>query len=419
MSHPNAHGHDDWSKKLNDLHGFVSSKSDILRRSLEPGKLLAITDFIERVPVLMKGIEDLEAHQAKQQTRLDSRQKLLNKYKTYKDKQVTDATTKSQRLRRENEFLRRSMRESAVEADIAKMNLAAAKNRLSLLDSAWEDNMGLIGKNNDLQEMVDACTASHSDIDVVRQEVINLQRQTDLLRPAKIEEEYAKRLSNTMISEIDRLKDRVKAADARAAVLEEERSQSQEVRTKLENELEDVQHLVQETEFEVENLTDQLARCKCAELRARQASPEIPPDRRLTSSPVPMNIGVTRKTPTTTAPPPFAIPLQQLSTLIPDMLPKEFIESLRSRLVVWQASPMRNWDKPQPSNYQIRTCIEVRLEKRKSDWVHGTEYACGKCEKGKRLCVVMNSKDVLWVLPRKEGAKEGKSLSDLSYWMND
>lgn len=40
---------------------------------------------------------------------------------------------------------------------------------------------------------------------------------------------------------------------------------------------------------------------------------------------------------------------------------------------------------------KVRNCIEARVDKRKSQWDDGIEYACASSEQRMRLCMVVDS----------------------------
>lgn len=98
-----------------------------------------------------------------------------------------------------------------------------------------------------------------------------------------------------------------------------------------------------------------------------------------------------------------------------DVLPHEVLQALRRRFGDWNSRPRFNWDTVQ-SLVWGRSCIEARLDKRKSSWDDGPLYACALCERKRRLCMVVESAERVLLLPRKVAEDEGVGPTDPYHW---
>ena len=112
--------HDNWREKFNDLHAFLSSKSEAMMRSVEPGDREALKMFMEQLPDFVKGIGHLEDKLVQQQGRLELQQKGYNDWKKYKDNQVASATTSGDKVGRQKEKLRNRVKELETETEQQK-----------------------------------------------------------------------------------------------------------------------------------------------------------------------------------------------------------------------------------------------------------------------------------------------------------
>lgn len=465
---------DGWGKQVNNLHEFLQSKSQEMRRSVEPGSQDALADFMNQVPELMQSIRDLErlqhtklhainqeraswkAKKESKQQQFNAQQSNLNKQyavfdqlKTYNNREIANANAQSKPLQVEkdsmqtlisqlekeaqedkatiyelttaNEDLQQSRNRAEAKMGIAQMLLESAKNTINLLSSAWEDNQGLIVKNNDLQTIVDDCMENHGDVDDIREEVIRLQ-------PRKIGEEAAIRLPATMIAEIEGLS---QARLAAQGLMEEEREarlnaqgQIEEERQarltadgdveKLRRELDHVREDAEVTEEQVKRLQGLPQRCQC-QASSHEPSPEIPAA--VVQSPVTMNTSVARMRKIPLPLSILSILSRDISDFASDVLPQEVVDRLRERFAAWQTRS-RFWNQPQSPTEEHRTCLEVWMGRKKSDWANGTEYACRGCERKNNLCVVVVSNEELWLLARKQGVEEGRTLSERGYWLS-
>ena len=99
-----------------------------------------------------------------------------------------------------------------------------------------------------------------------------------------------------------------------------------------------------------------------------------------------------------------------------DVLPHEVLQTLRRRFQGWIANSSFKWATVQSSE-KTRSCIEARLERKKSEWNSGPEYACAMCDRRMRLCVVVDTGEHLLLLPRKDAEDQEEGPADASYWM--
>ena len=104
-----------------------------------------------------------------------------------------------------------------------------------------------------------------------------------------------------------------------------------------------------------------------------------------------------------------------LLNLSSDVLPIDVLRTLRNKLRIWKASSTISWATAQSSK-KSRSCITTRLERKKSQWNDGYEYACAMCEQRMRLCVVVDSAERILLLPRKVAEDEGRGPTDTKYW---
>ncbi len=109
----------------------------------------------------------------------------------------------------------------------------------------------------------------------------------------------------------------------------------------------------------------------------------------------------------------------KLINLSSDSLPNEILHQLRTNLTHWNSrsktKPAFTWTTVQ-SNSIGRSCIETRMEKKKSQWVDGAAYACTLCEQRRRLCLVVESAERVLQLSRKAAENEGHSPKEIIYW---
>ena len=105
----------------------------------------------------------------------------------------------------------------------------------------------------------------------------------------------------------------------------------------------------------------------------------------------------------------------KLLNLSSDVLPIDILRTLRNKLRIWKVNSKNSWATVQSSK-KSRSCIITRLERKKSQWNDGHEYACAMCEKRMRLCVVVDSAERILLLPRKVAEDEGRGPTDTKYW---
>ena len=98
-----------------------------------------------------------------------------------------------------------------------------------------------------------------------------------------------------------------------------------------------------------------------------------------------------------------------------DVLPIEVLQVLRRKFRVWIANTSFKWATVQ-SSATNRNCIEARLERKKSEWNDGSGYACAVCARRGRLCVVVPGGDQVLLLPRKAAEGTGEGAMDAVYW---
>ena len=131
--------HDNWREKFNDLHAFLSSKSEAMMRSVEPGDREALKIFMEQLPDFVKGIGHLEDKLVQQQGRLELQQKGYNDWKKYKDNQVASATTSRDKVGRQKEKLRNRVKELETETEQQKERCTKLEEELHDLRNRVEE----------------------------------------------------------------------------------------------------------------------------------------------------------------------------------------------------------------------------------------------------------------------------------------
>lgn len=113
----------------------------------------------------------------------------LNMKKLELEGSIHGQNTQLSQLRQEKASLQAVANTSTTEAESAKMQLADAQARIDSLNTAWDDNQILIIKNAELKEAAAA-----------------LKQENDELIARRINDENAKRLQDTIISEIEGLR---------------------------------------------------------------------------------------------------------------------------------------------------------------------------------------------------------------------
>lgn len=110
----------------------------------------------------------------------------------------------------------------------------------------------------------------------------------------------------------------------------------------------------------------------------------------------------------------------KLPNLSSDFLPDEISHALQSKYRYWNAKlkpkPGFSWTTVQSSPDKVRSCIEARVDKKKSHWDDGIEYTCASCEQRMRLCMVVDSEQRVLLLPRKAAENEGRGPTEATYW---
>ena len=135
----------------------------------------------------------------------------------------------------------------------------------------------------------------------------------------------------------------------------------------------------------------------------------------------PRALGTTKPTIMPSASAAFFIILNdtKLINLSSDFLPNEILHGLRTSLTQWnsrlKSKPAFTWTTIQ-SNSVGRSCIETRVEKKKSQWADGAAYVCTSCEQRRRLCLVVDSAERVLLLPRKAAENEGRGPKETICW---
>ena len=111
----------------------------------------------------------------------------------------------------------------------------------------------------------------------------------------------------------------------------------------------------------------------------------------------------------------FSVKDARLLNFSSGVLPIDVIQALRRRFQIWMANTALDWAKVQSST-MIRSCIEARVTKHRSDWDNGSNYACAMREQRRRLFIVVDSAERVLLLPRKAAENERRVPTDSKYW---
>ena len=111
----------------------------------------------------------------------------------------------------------------------------------------------------------------------------------------------------------------------------------------------------------------------------------------------------------------FSVQDATLLNFSSDVLPTNVVQALVTKFRGWSAKTTFKWSIRQFTT--SRSCIEARLERKKSEWKDGPDYACDLCDRRMRLCVVVNGREQILLLPRKAAETVGEGPADDAYWM--
>lgn len=131
-------------------------------------------------------------------------------------------------LRQEKESIHAVATKSTEEADSTKTQLAEAQAKIDSLNTAWNDNHLLLIRNGELEATATTCESEHSDIDQVRQRILDLEQQNEELRGRRIDTDNAKRLQDTVISEYARIRKEHEDLEEKNDELEQQRNELQQ-----------------------------------------------------------------------------------------------------------------------------------------------------------------------------------------------
>ncbi|KAF6236823.1 hypothetical protein HO173_005114 [Letharia columbiana] len=131
---------------------------------------------------------------------------LNSKVLSLEDK-VRGQITQLRQLDQEKTSLQAVATRATSEAELTKTKLTEAETTTQSLNTAWNDNCLLLKTNDELQAAARNCRSEHSDIEQLRQQVLDLQIQNDELRPCKINFDAAKRLQDLSFSQIKELRE--------------------------------------------------------------------------------------------------------------------------------------------------------------------------------------------------------------------
>ena len=309
----------------------------------------------------------------------------------------------------------KSLVDAKAEADVTMSQLRAENSRLrrdlDTKNQELEAQAALMSQNNHIPRNLEATNKSVSEAKT-NDEMIMLKRRLSTLDSELKRRNDELHLEKSLNSSKDEEIQRLEAFNAGFLKAQEEAQFDQ---LSLQADLESANKRLQafETEHEVHGRGPMIPDKELSPL-GNPSTSSVRPSIDLTAS---RPLRTTNATITLSESVAFTVSLQDATLLnfSSDVLPVDVLHTLRTKFRIWKADSKNSWAIVQSSK-KTRSCIITRLEKEKSHWNDGHEYACAMCEQRMRLCIVVDSAERILLLPRKVAEDEGRGPTDTKYW---
>lgn len=149
--------------------------------------------------------------------------------------------------------------------------------------------------------------------------------------------------------------------------------------------------------------------------RSRSLSPERPP----INMTAPQGLGSSPPTITPSTNGSFTVSVADARNrnCTSDVLPSIVLGTLRRQITNWGRRSPNRWAKANGVRVK-RLCCEIRCQHRRSDWEHGHEYSCQRCQAQGVLCVIAEENGTIRLLPKNPEAAAASGPQEKAYWID-